>query len=132
MRRLVMTTASLWMVLVLFPVMALAQKPAYIGVNKCKGCHMGASKGDVNAKWRPWKYVQAFEALKANSQERNPKSLPCHNTGYYEGGYKMGAPNASKFEGVHCETCLGVGSLYLEIVHMKDMGKAMKKDYFCP
>lgn len=132
MKRLVMAAASLWLILSLVSLTGWAQKPVYVGAKKCKGCHTGAKKGNVFSKWQAFKHAKAFETLKAKGQEKNPRCLSCHTTGFNEGGYKLGDPNAAKFEGVQCEACHGAGSLYMKVNHMKDMGDAIEKGLILP
>jgi hypothetical protein len=107
-----------------------AEKPAYLGAQKCKECHSGTQKNNLYQKWLKEPHAKAFESLKAKGQEKNPKCLLCHTTGFNEGGYKIGAPGTSKFEGVQCESCHGAGSMYIE--HMEDIGKAIENGLILP
>lgn len=117
---------------VVFLSMAYAEKTEYIGVDKCKGCHKGSENWNVFEIWEKSLHARAFETLKAKGEEKNPKCLPCHTTGYGEGGYKPGTPNASTFEGVQCESCHGPGSLYKRSNHMKDVFNAVGKGLIIP
>lgn len=98
----------------------------YVGVNKCKMCHKGEKKGKVYETWMEKKHSKAFESIKEKCEEKNPKCLSCHTTAFNKGGYKIDDPNASKFEGVQCESCHGPGSVYKKIKFMKDRELALK------
>jgi hypothetical protein len=98
----------------------------YIGTKKCRICHKGPKKGNVYETWKSKKHAIAFESIKAKGQEKNEKCLACHTTAFNKGGYKMGDPNAAKFEGVGCESCHGPGSVYKKTKIMKDRELALK------
>ena len=94
----------------------------YVGANKCKMCHKGASKGEVFEKWEKSSHAKAFETLKAKGEEKNPKCLECHVTDV----------KATEFEGVGCEACHGPGSAYKSISIMKDRQKAIENGLVIP
>ena len=98
----------------------------YVGVKKCYICHKGAKKGNVYETWMSKKHAKAFESVKTKGQEKNEKCLACHTTAFNKGGYKIGDPNASKFEGVQCESCHGPGSVYKKTSIMKDRATALQ------
>jgi len=98
----------------------------YVGVKKCKLCHKGERKGMVYEKWLERAHSHAFETLKKKGEEKNPKCLKCHTTGFNEGGYKIGDPEAAKFEGVQCESCHGPGSVYKKVKIMKNRELALE------
>lgn len=129
MKKLTILTAVFMLLLssVLF-----AEKAAFVGAQKCKICHTGQKNHNVYEKWEKAPHARAFETLKAKGEEKNPKCLPCHTTGFNEGGYKPGAPNASNFEGVQCESCHGPGSLYKDSKHMKDLFTAVGDGLMIP
>lgn len=54
----------------------------YVGVKKCKMCHKGERKGSVYEKWMERAHAKAFETLKKEGQEKNPKCLACFFIGY--------------------------------------------------
>jgi hypothetical protein len=95
--------------------MALAQEPAYVGVAKCKLCHLKQHKV-----WSDSKHAKAFEVLKPEEQ-KDPNCLGCHVTGY-------AAIQQVKTElvGVQCEACHGPGSLFIKIHPKKDKEGAKK------
>jgi len=104
----------------------------YIGSSKCKMCHKGDKKGNVFEKWEQSAHAKAFDVLKAKGNEKDPKCLECHVTGFNAGGYKIGDANAAQFEGVGCESCHGPGSAYKSMSVMKDKKKAMENGLIMP
>ncbi|MCP4213532.1 MAG: cytochrome C554, partial [bacterium] len=104
----------------------------YVGAKKCKMCHKGAKKGEVFEKWQKGLHAGAFEKLKAKGEEKNPKCLECHTTAFDKGGYKVGDANASKFEGVQCESCHGPGSAYKKMSVMKDQKQSIANGMVVP
>ena len=130
MRRFLLS-ASLLLAFSLFSTQVFPAVPQFVGVDKCKECHSGKEQHNVYEKWQKTGHAGAFEVLKKKGQEKNPKCLYCHTTGYQEGGYKTGAASAAKFEGVQCESCHGAGSQYMEIDHM-DTGKAVTNGLIIP
>jgi hypothetical protein len=121
MRRLILIAVCFMVVVSL----VYAGDYTYVGSKKCKMCHKGARKGEVFEKWEKGPHAKAFETLKAKGEEKNPKCLECHVTGFNAGGYKVGDANAANFEGVGCESCHGPGSAYKAMSVMKDKTKAM-------
>ncbi len=104
----------------------------YVGVNKCKMCHKGEKKGMVFEKWEKSAHAKAFESLKAKGEDKNPKCLECHVTGFNAGGYKIGEANALDFANVQCEACHGPGSEYKTMSIMKDKKLAIEKGLVVP
>lgn len=109
-----------------------AAKPTYVGAKRCKKCHEGVQNKEVYEKWQEALHAGAFKTLKAKGQEKNPKCLVCHVTGFNEGGYQIGASNAADFEGVQCEACHGKGSFYLKKHTMKDIQLAVTNGLLIP
>jgi len=128
MRKLMLTTLC---VLFLFS-LVYNQKATYVGAKNCKGCHIGPKNSNVYEKWEKAVHAKAFETLKAKGEEKNPRCLKCHVTGFNDGGYKLGSTNARDFEGVQCESCHGPGSLYKDIRHMKDELAAVENGLMIP
>ncbi|HLP59230.1 MAG TPA: cytochrome c family protein [Candidatus Deferrimicrobium sp.] len=121
---------SIW-VMVIFS-LVYAGDFQYVGVNKCKLCHKGEKKGMVFEKWEKSMHAKALDTLKAKGEDKNPKCLECHVTGFNEGCYKVGAANAADFAGVQCESCHGPGSEYKSMSVMKDKKLAMTKGLIVP
>lgn len=121
MKRIMFLTLS---VMVVFS-LVYAGDFSYIGVAKCKMCHKGTAKGEVFEKWEKSPHAKAFATLKAKGEEKNPKCLECHVTGFNASGYKVGDPTAASFEAVQCESCHGPGSAYKSMSVMKDKKQSM-------
>ncbi len=77
------------------------KKPAYVGADKCKVCHL-----PQHAIWLKSKHAKALEVL--GEKRSDPQCLPCHTTGL--AGPKD--PAAADLSSVQCEACHGPGSLY--------------------
>ncbi|MCI0587271.1 MAG: cytochrome c family protein [Planctomycetes bacterium] len=103
----------------------------YIGVDKCKLCHIKKTTGEAYTIWKKAKHAKAFETLGSDAAkeigrklgiedpQKSEKCLRCHSTGY---GAKPEAFAATfkPTEGVGCEACHGPGSGYhKEEVHGK-------------
>jgi hypothetical protein len=110
----------------------VAEKLTYIGAKRCKKCHEGVQHKKVYEKWQNAAHAKAFKTLKAKGEDKNPKCLVCHVTGFNDGGYRLGASNAGDFEGVQCESCHGKGSLYLKRHTMKDIQLAVTNGLLIP
>ena len=93
--------------------LAKAEEAKYVGVAKCKLCHILQYKS-----WQSGKHAKAMDTLQGDNAT-NPKCLECHNTGYGK-EQAEGADLAN----VQCEACHGAGSAYKSLEVMKDKGKA--------
>ena len=92
---------------------------AYIGVAKCKICHMPYFKA-----WAETPHAKAFARLNvAKKEDKDPKCVKCHTTGCGTGGYNP-AKATPDFSGVQCEACHGPGADYMKMAVMKDSAKA--------
>jgi hypothetical protein len=112
-----------------------ADKPDYVGANKCKTCHKAEKNGAQFGIWSQKKHSKAYEALKSDGAKKkaetmgvkdplkDEKCLSCHATAY-------GAKNLGKSykieEGVTCEACHGPGSMYKKSSVMKDHKKSVE------
>ena len=106
----------------------------YIGITKCKMCHMAEAKGKIYDKWVSTGHAKAYQTL-ANEQSKgiakkmgiedalkSDKCLKCHVTGYKEAtGDKY-----SMEEGVTCEACHGPGEHYWTVKVMQNKKLAME------
>lgn len=103
-----------------------AKTPGYVGVKACTMCHKGDKYANLDKKWADSKHAKAFEVLVAKKEDKNPKCLACHTTGFGKGGYAVDAADdvKKKFEGVQCEACHGAGADYKGAAVMKDAAKA--------
>jgi hypothetical protein len=78
-----------------------AAEHKYVGVAKCKACHLAEFKA-----CEATKHTKAIDSLKEN-EKKDPKCLVCHAT-----GYGKAAAEGAQLEGVQCEACHGAGSDY--------------------
>lgn len=122
----------------------------YIGVAKCKMCHI-----NPNRTWAETKHAKAFESLKTDEAKKyspnpttDPTCLKCHVTGYEQpGGYVIptagdAVPSgdagavpealAKSMEGVQCESCHGPGEKYKDIKVMKDRALSLQNGLIMP
>lgn len=98
-------------------------RATFVGAEKCKECHK-----EVHESWESRKMVKAFDLLQGLEKE-DAGCLPCHTTGYGQGGYEPRVPpntilgigadgqpvRKPDFRGVWCEACHGPGSEYVKI-----------------
>jgi len=84
--------------------------PTYVGVKKCKMCHMK----QYNV-WKGTAHAKAFDALKPADQAKS-ECVKCHITG-----------NNKNLKGVQCEACHGPGSEYKTFATMKNIKEAKAK-----
>lgn len=123
---------TLLLVFIICPPRSAAAQHKYVGVAKCKVCHMDARLGGNNfGAWKASPHARAFETLatdkaKAKAKElkiadpqTSERCLKCHVTAH-------GAPAAlvglgvKNEDGVGCERCHGPGSDYLPNEVMRD------------
>jgi hypothetical protein len=96
----------------------------YVGVKKCKLCHLSEKGGAQYKKWLESKHAKAYETLAGDlakgvakkkgiaDPQKSGECLECHQTGY-------GMPEdrfAGTFvatDGVQCESCHGAGKDYI-------------------
>jgi hypothetical protein len=112
------------------------KKPTYVGSKACKMCHQGEAKGKQWEIWMASKHANAMKALDAaKGEDKNPKCLKCHTTGYGVGGYAEGDTLKVKPEvcgAVGCEGCHGPGSEYKAMAVMKDKKAAVAAGLIIP
>jgi len=116
----------------------------YIGVNKCKMCHMSESKGNQYKIWSESKHAKAYldlasEAAKKSAEkvglktdpQKSPECLKCHVTAFSEKEDLKGeAINVS--DGIQCESCHGAGGDYKGLSVMKDRQQAIAAGLIIP
>ncbi len=114
----------------LYPTTLVAKDFDYVGAGGCN-CHKSETK-----KWAKSLHAKAFDLLKVKGRKtkrnkamkkagldpkkdytEDKKCLPCHTTGYKEGGFKS-IEKTPEFAGVGCESCHGPGSEY-RLLHEK-------------
>lgn len=129
-------------VMVLLCVSVNAEDHAYVGIKKCKGCHL--------KEWKSWSTTnmsKTFDVLRPG--ERNEAKvnagldpemdyttdttcLPCHVTGYgADGGYTDFA-STPELAGVGCEMCHGAGYDYVQTGTMTLKNKNYMKSELIP
>ena len=90
------------------PLGAVAAAPEYVGVGKCKPCHLPEF-----GTWSGSAHAAALDSARA-ADGFGPACLACHAT------------NASdSLPGVQCEACHGPGSQYWPIAVMVDVKKSV-------
>lgn len=94
---------------------AAEDKQTYGGTDNCKMCHP-----DIFKDWSKMSHAQSFDLLVNVGEEKNPKCLPCHTTGYGHGGY-VDEASTPGLKGVTCEACHGPGA-----EHMGDKTKTQR------
>ena len=104
----------------------------YVGAKKCKMCHNSGKHGKAYEKLYRTKHSLTFQDLVKEEKDKDPYCVVCHTTGFNKGGYRIGAPDAKKFEGVQCEVCHGPGSEYMKSDIMKDRKKAIASGLIIP
>ncbi|MHA2609534.1 MAG: multiheme c-type cytochrome [bacterium JZ-2024 1] len=79
----------------------------YAGVKTCERCHV-----EQILAWGKTKHAQAYRTLQNLFEDYNPECLPCHTTGWNEGGFSN-FQVARAFINVQCEECHGIGLPHL-------------------
>ncbi|MCX5887030.1 MAG: multiheme c-type cytochrome [Proteobacteria bacterium] len=107
--------------LVLIAGNGFAAEHKYVGVAKCKACHLAEFKA-----CEATKHTKSMASLKEN-EKKDAKCLACHAT-----GYGKAAAEGAQLEGVQCEACHGPGSGYksatiMNKVKWKENPEAQKK-----
>jgi hypothetical protein len=81
---------------------------AYVGTEKCLGCHPGAA-----ATWESSAHAHGFATLVARKADADPRCISCHTTGFGSPtGYRR-AYHSDQLVNVGCESCHGPGSLHV-------------------
>ncbi len=134
MKRLLITfmITGLLGTLLISQTMTEEKKVEFVGALKCKKCHNLKSTGKYLDDWMTRKHYKTFFLLKGDEQ-KDPKCLKCHTTGYGEpGGFQIKdfEPPFAAFEDIkskkdetaylksmlstQCEMCHGPSELHLE------------------
>jgi len=110
---------------------------AFVGVNKCKPCHL--------KEWQSWSntnMAKAFEILAPGQRSAektaagldprkdyrtDSECLACHVTGYGKPGGFKDIATTPHLAGVGCEMCHGAGATYIKPEHMSLNNKEYKK-----
>lgn len=113
---------------------AAATTHDFVGSKACKTCHMGAKNGTIFEIWEKSAHAQATAKL-PEANQKDPKCLGCHATGFGKaGGFDPAAPAATSaaLQGVGCESCHGAGKDYKAMSVMKDPAKAKEMGLIMP
>lgn len=121
-----------------------AAQHKYVGVAKCRLCHMNAKLGGDNFNaWKASRHAHAYETLasepaKAKAKELNiadpqksERCVKCHVTAYGVDAALVG-PTVKNEDGIGCERCHGPGSDYLSNEVMRDRKAAVAKGLVVP
>jgi hypothetical protein len=132
-RYILLTFIPLLTILLILP--KIYSETQYVGVNKCKKCHISKKKGAQYKVWSKMKHSKAYETLAKEeslkiAKEKGLKDalqgdqcIKCHITGH-------GLPKilfSKKFDitkGVQCESCHGAGEKH---VVKRELSKKEKK-----
>ena len=121
---------------------ALAGDHAYVGVKKCKTCHLKEWKS-----WQTTKMAQTFEVLKPGERSdakvaagldpeadytTDASCLKCHVTGFGEEGGFVDIETTPNLAAVGCEMCHGAGKDYIAPGTMTLKNKEYKKAELLP
>ncbi len=83
------------------------RRATYIGVNKCKMCHMKTYKS-----WLTTPHAGAFKILVDKASDKKEECVACHTTGSgLIGGFAIATAD-EQMKNVTCEGCHGPGSLH--------------------
>ena len=81
---------------------------AYVGADKCLGCHPSAA-----SVWKSSAHARGFATLIARKADADPRCIGCHTTGFGRAtGYRR-ADHLGQLVDVGCESCHGPGSLHV-------------------
>lgn len=138
------STAMIAIAIVTLLPRAAAAQHKYVGVAKCRVCHMSAKLGGDNYKaWKASTHARAYETLASEKAREKAKELKitdpqtsercvkCHVTAYGAPTAQVG-PGVKHEDGVGCEKCHGPGSDYLSNEVMKDKKAAAAKGLLVP
>jgi hypothetical protein len=129
-------------VVVLLSTAAIAGDHEYVGVKKCKTCHLKEWKS-----WAETKMATTFDVLKpgergeakqaagldpAKDYTTDVTCLPCHTTGYGKAGGFVDIATTPELAGVGCEMCHGAGKDYIADGAMTLKNKEYKKADLLP
>lgn len=120
------------------PPVAPSSGSKYVGVIACGDCHGEASAGREYSKWRCSKHARAYAILSAeraqeiareigvsSNPQKSDKCLKCHTTAAGEPAGRF-SDSFDSVQGVHCESCHGPGSKYMDKAVMPDVVAAAK------
>ena len=89
---------------------AVPSGATYIPEKRCYVCHKPLSEKHARTS-----HARSFETLIDSGEEKNPKCLPCHTTGYGLPGGFVDVKSTPDLVGVGCQSCHGRGSAHVEL-----------------
>ncbi len=120
----------------------MAQNFKYIGVAKCKMCHLKPAKGEQYKLWMEGPHANAMKTLSSDKAKEvakakgiadpatDPACIKCHSTvGHIDAKLIAGIKIT---EGVSCESCHGPGSMYKGASIMKNQELSKQKGLIIP
>ena len=146
MKRLIFSFTLFFLMGISLPVLSAENK--YVGVKKCKTCHISKKKGAQYKVWEKMKHAQAYNVLGTKEAkkiaadrglktdpQKSPECLKCHTTLYdpKTGKKRENVEDSLKKEnGVGCESCHGPGSKYKTKATMSDHKKFIEAGGMTP
>lgn len=123
---------------------AQVKQAKYVGVAKCRVCHMNARLGGDNYNaWKASPHARAWQTLASEKATEKAKELKianpqtsercvkCHVTAYGVPPALVG-PGVKNEDGIGCERCHGPGSEYISNEVMKNRKLALAKGLRVP
>ena len=87
----------------------------YLGNSKCRLCHRKFFIGRKNDA-----HDHATEKLLDSAQQKNPRCLTCHTTGYGVDTGFVSMKTTPRLANVQCEGCHGPGNLHVDMVKKRE------------
>jgi len=116
MKRIILTVSVIIIIAIAFSIalnrpkaMAGPATTKYVSEKRCYMCHRSQAKQHESTV-----HAKSFKSLLDHSQDKNPKCLSCHTTGYGKPSGFMDAKSTSDLAGVGCQACHGPGSAHVE------------------
>lgn len=94
---------------IIYKAIAIPANARYVSDKKCYLCHKQQAKSHIKSA-----HANSFKSLTDNNQDKNPKCLPCHTTGYGKPGGFVDVKSTPDLIGVGCQACHGPGSAHVE------------------
>lgn len=88
---------------------AAREKATYVGMAKCKECHLKHVET-----YYTWKYSKNFRIIQMRKRDKDPKCLRCHTTGFGQSGGFSSVEKTPDMANKQCECCHGPASLHLK------------------
>lgn len=95
-----------------------SSKRVYVSEETCKKCHKGQAETHNNSA-----HAKSFETLSLLGEDKNPKCLVCHTTGYGQPGGFEDIKSTPSLAAVGCQACHGPGSEHIKAYLSKEKRK---------